>query len=326
MAAIRQSLESVLLTTYPLQEEFHQQLAERLGLTEEHILLTAGSDAAFKALYQAYVRPGDPVVMLDPSYAMYPVYAQLFQAQIRPVPFSAGFKLDVTRLLETIVPGVRLVVIANPNQPTGTVLPEEALERVVERTASVGAILAVDEAYYPFSRVTVLPWITRAAHVVVTRTFSKAAGLAGLRIGYAVGHPEVMANLYKVRSAHDVNSLAMHCAAQILAHPEVVNEYVSEVQAGGRLLAKRVLALGLMPLPTHANFLLIRVTHRCRPGELVERLRARGYVVKGPFDAPCIAECIRVTLGPPEIMERFAACLQDVLAGSPGYAKRGEQA
>ena len=314
IAGVRQSLESVLLTTYPMQDKFRCQLAKQFGLAEEQVLLTAGSDAALKALYQAYVRPGDGVVMLDPSYAMYPVYAQMFQAEARLVPFHAGLALDATRLLDAVVRGVRLVVLANPNQPTGTVLPEAVLEQLVERAAVAGAVLAIDEAYHPFSRVTVLPWINRVAHLVVTRTFSKAAGLAGLRIGFVAGHPEVMANLHKVRSAHDVNSMAIHCAAQLLAHPQVVDEYVAEVHAGGRVLTERVRALGLTPIPTHTNFLLIRVSHRCPPGELVERLRARGYLVKGPFSAPCLADCIRVTLGPPDLMERFAVCLGEVLA------------
>lgn len=313
LEAIRQSLQSTLLTRYPSQDAVHQQLATQLGLLPEQVLLTAGSDAAIKALYHAYVRPGDTVVMLDPSYAMYPVYARMFQARICSIAFDESLVLDVARLVRSVVPGVRLVMLANPNQPTGTLLPEPVLRDLAERTQEVGALLAVDEAYYPFSRTTVLPWIREMPHVVVVRTFSKAAGLAGLRIGFVVGHAQVLANLFKVRSTYDVNSLAILCASQILAHPEIIEDYVAEVEAGKQVLAQRAEALDLVPLPSAANFLLLRVAHRCEPARLVEALRLLGCLVKGPFSAPGLCACIRVTLGPPALMEAFAGVLAQVI-------------
>ena len=314
MEELRRALHNDLLTRYPGDQHLYQQLSATLELPVEQLLLTAGSDAAVKALYHAYVRPGDAVVMLDPSYAMYPVYAQMFQAEAVLIPFDHDLTLNVSHLQSSIAQGVRLVMLANPNQPTATLLNEDALLRLIERAADVGALLAIDEAYYPFSRTTVLPWIEEHPHLLVIRTFSKAAGLAGLRIGFVAGHADVIGNLYKVRSVHDVNSFAILCASQILAHPQVVNDYVAEVGAGGALLAERARALGLTPLPTHTNFMLIRVAHRCPPPQLVESLRERGYLVKGPFNTPCLADCIRVTLGPPELMASFAECLREVLA------------
>ena len=313
MDIICQSLENALLTNYPIQDKLVRQLSDQLGLPEERLLLTAGSDAAIKALYHAYVRPGDAVVMLDPSYAMFDVYAQMFQARACKVPFNEALELDVKQLLDSAADGVRLVMLANPNQPTATLLNEDALLRLVERVADVGALLAIDEAYYPFSHTTILPWIREYPHLLVMRTFSKAAGLAGLRIGFVAGHADVIANLYKVRSVHDVNSMAILCASHILAYPQIVDDYVAQVEAGAQLLAERARSLGLMPLPTHTNFMLIRVAHRCPPLQLIESLRGRGYLVKGPFSTPCLADCIRVTLGPPHLMAAFADALAQAL-------------
>lgn len=314
---LRASMESALLTSYPITDELYRKLSLKLGVPQEQLLLTTGSDAAIKALYHAYVRPGDKVVMFDPSYAMYAVYAQMFQAEACKVSFNDRLELDVSKLLESMVPGVRLAIIANPNQPTATVLSEEVLLKLAERAVEINALLAIDEAYYPFYPHTVFPLIKDIPNLLVTRTFSKAAGLAGLRVGLIGGDAEVIANLFKVRSAHDVNSLAAMCANHIIDCPQIVEDYVNQVKAGAEVLTERARGIGLVPLPTPTNFMLIRVAHRCSPEVLIEELRNSGYIVKGPFGSPCLADCIRVTLGPPEVMESFANTLEEVLTRVP---------
>ena len=312
MDNIRQSVQSNLLNWYPVQDELEQELAVYIDLPMEQIILTPSSDSAFKALYQAYIGPGDSVVMLDPSYAMFPVYAHMFQGNPVLIPFDNDLKIDTEHLLKSIIPGVRLVMIANPNQPTGTVLGDEILLEIIDRAAGVGALVVVDEAYYPFSRSTALPWVSEYPNLVVTRTLSKGAGLAGLRIGFVAGHPEVIENLFKVRTVNDMTAIAVLCASQLLQHPEVVNDYVDEVGEGCRLLEQRVRDIGLEPLPTHANFMLIRVGQRCDPDRLVEALKGQGYLVKGSLPE-CVSDCIRVTVGPPELMSDFADALKVVL-------------
>jgi histidinol-phosphate aminotransferase len=312
MDNIRDSVQSNLLKWYPAQDELEQELADDIGLPVDQIILTPSSDSAFKALYQAYIGPGDSVVMLDPSYAMFPVYAHMFQGNPVLIPFDNDLEIDTERLLGSIIPGVRLVMIANPNQPTGTVLSDEIIVEIIDRAAKVGALVVIDEAYYPFSHATALPWVKEYPNLVVTRTLSKGAGLAGLRIGFVAGHPEVIENLFKVRTVNDMNSMSILCAREILKHPELIDDYVDQVDAGRVVLAKDVEALGLTPLPSHANFMLIRVAHRRQPGQLIQELKTKGYLVKG-LDAPCLSDCIRVTLGPPEIMSQFSASLREVL-------------
>ena len=186
--AVRAGIDSTLLTDYPSLDELYEDLARLLAMPRERLLLTAGSDAAFRALHQAYVRPGDRVVMLDPSYAMYPIYTRMFDAEPVQVPFGDDLSLDPDALLDATNVGVRMVLLANPNQPTGTRLPEDILRAVLDRAAGCEALVVVDEAYFPFSRTTVLPWVAEHPHLVVTRTFSKAWGLAGLRVGAVAAH------------------------------------------------------------------------------------------------------------------------------------------
>jgi len=316
MEKLRTALTSKTLNRYPLRDRLHRRLAESLHLPEENLLLTPGSDGALKYLFHAYVRPFDEVVMLDPSYAMYPVYARMHQAKVVLIPYRPDRTLDKEAMLERIQPGVRLILLANPNQPVGTLMDESLLRAVLEQAREIRALVAVDEAYYPFSGFTAVSWIETCPHLLVIRTFSKAAGLAGLRMGYAVGHPGVLGNLFKVHAANDINSFGILCACLVLEHPEIIEDYVQEVRAGGKLLSDKARVLGLEPLPCAANFLLIRVTNRCSPERLIEQLKQRNYLVKGPFSAPCLQGCIRITLGPPEMMTRFAEVLAEAVTAA----------
>jgi histidinol-phosphate aminotransferase len=310
---IRRAVKSDLFTGYPATGDLYRRLSETLGVDRAQLLLTPGSDGAIRALYQSYVQPGDAVVMLDPSYAMYAVYAHMFQAQPLTVTFDRDLGFDGAALVRLVNPEVRLVMLASPNQPTGTRLDDDLLRGVLHRAGEVGSLVAIDEAYFPFSAFTVIPWVREFPHLVVTRTFSKAAGLAGLRIGYLLGQAEVVANLARVRTAHDVNAMAVLCAREILDAPEIMAECVADTDAGRDVLVSRSVELGLHPFPSETNFLLIRLPESTPVPDVIAGLHDRGFLVRGPFDAPCLADCIRVTLGPPAVMTAFADALSDVL-------------
>jgi histidinol-phosphate aminotransferase len=312
---LRAGISSELLTTYPALDDVYAKLAEVVGLPREHLLLTSGSDAAFKAIHHCYVRPGDREVMLAPSYAMYEVYARMFEADAVTVPVERDFSIEPEQLLGAIGAGTRVVLVPNPNQPTGALLPSELMDAVIERAAGVRALVVVDEAYYPFSDTTLLPRVRECPNLVVTRTFSKAWGLAGARLGFAAADPEVVRTLYKVRSVYDITGLSAHCLRVLLAHPEVAEDYVREVDEGRTLLVARAAELGLEPLPCPTNFLPIRLPADSDPATLVAALAERGFLVKGPFSAPCLRDCIRVTLGPPALMGEFADALGEVVSG-----------
>jgi histidinol-phosphate aminotransferase len=310
---LRERLTSTLASTYPSQMRLANELAASLGVPRESVFVTSGTDAALRSVHLAYVGAGDAVVRLEPTYAMVPVYAQMFGARDVAIGYDEHLALDPDELLDAVEPGVRLVVIANPNQPTGTVLDLPFMEALVDRCAAAGALLVFDEAYYGFTAVTALPLVGRSENLVVLRTFSKAAGLAGLRVGYAVGAPSIIHALSAVRAAGEVNSLALEAARLVVAHPEIVEDYVRVVAAGRAVLEERARSIGIEPLATEANFLLLRLPRRLEPAIAAAALHDRGYIVRGPFSAPGLAGCIRVTLGPPELMEQFAVALAGVI-------------
>jgi histidinol-phosphate aminotransferase len=290
---LREAIGSDLLTRYPSTDELYDELAAFFEVPRERLLLTPGSDAGVRALHHGYVRAGDSTLMLSPSYAMYPIYGRMFGAEPVEIAFAGDLSLDTDALLDAVRPGLRAIFLANPNQPTGTRLPDEVLGELVARAEAIGALTVVDEADF---------------------TVSKAWGLAGLRAGVVCAAPEVIRTLYKVRSAYDVNGAAVLALRTFLAHPEVATDYVAQVDAGRELLAARLSALGLEALGAGTNFQVFRVAPRADPGELAAALEQRGFLVKGPFSMPCLAGCLRATLGPPELMQRFADALEDALA------------
>ncbi|MGH3050826.1 MAG: pyridoxal phosphate-dependent aminotransferase [Gaiellaceae bacterium] len=306
---LRTRLTSDLAELYPMPQRLHDELAAANGLPPERLLVTPGNDAAIRAVHLAFVRPGDSVVRLDPTYAMIPIYGRMFAARDVPVGFDTDLRADVDALLAAVQPGVRLVLLANPNQPTGTLLSGKTIAALRERCEEHGALLVLDEAYFPFAGETGLAHAVESENVVVLRTFSKAAGLAGLRVGWAAGGVEAMKALYKVRSAGEVNALGIEAARLAVARPELVDDYVAAVAAGRELLTEQARALGLEPLPGHANFLLLGVPPERDPAALVAALRDRGYLVRGAYPYPGLDRTIRVTLGPPGVMKRFAEAL-----------------
>lgn len=315
LTELRGRLSPEVASIYPSPVALRDELAAALGLPRELVLVTPGTDAALRAVHLAFVRPGDTIVYLDPTYAMVPVYARMFDARAAAIGYDQNLELDVEALLDAVAKGVRLVVIANPNQPTGTLLPDGVLEELAGRCEQVGALLVLDEAYYAFSGVTGLPLVERSSNVLVLRTFSKAAGLAGLRIGFAAGAAPVMQALANVRSAGEVNALAIEAARLVVAHPEVVDDYVRLVEEGRLVLERRTRELGVEPRPSRANFVVLRLSAGKELAAVVELLRTAGYIVKGPFSHACLDGCIRVTLGPSQLMESFSDALAAALAG-----------
>lgn len=317
--AVRQALSSDLITQYPNQAEVRARLSAYLGVGEENLILTPGSDAAIRSAFHAYIVPGDKVLSLKPSYGMYGPYAELFGGKPVTVSYDKNLSYDFEEFLDCIVPGVKFIAVANPNQPIGTMIDRAGIKRILEKAAAVGSLVMIDEAYHPFSGMTVVDMVAEYPHLLVLRTFSKGLGMAGLRIGYAVGHPEVVGNMFKVRSAHDVNAVALLCADEVLKRPELIDRHVENIMAGGRILIRNMRRLGFEPIePILTNFLLIRVGHVCKPEELSGALLASGYRIKGPFGHPSLEGMLRVTLGPPGLMEEFSALVEEKMRALGG--------
>ena len=311
---LRELVVTDLLTAYPDTTPVIQKLAAFLGISPDHLLLTNGSDAGIKAVFETFIAPGAAVLLLSPSYAMFGVYCDMYEAEKVWVEFDTEFCLPPERLLGRISEETRMVLIANPNQPTGTRLEPELLERVVARSRACGAIVLLDEAYHPFCRDTGMSLLPMYEDLLIARTFSKGWGLAGLRLGYLVGSPENLRQIAKVKSLYDVNAFALAAAACLLDEADWIEAHVAEVVAGRERLRTGLQELGFRPFESHTNFVMARVPAGADPARLVRDLRQAGYLVRGSFSHPALSGCLRVTAGPPDQVAAFLAALGRVLA------------
>lgn len=307
-------IDQETIVSYPEPGVLYKKLAKWLGCGEDEVIVTNGSDGAIKSVFEAFVEPGDQVVTLNPTYAMYDVYCDLYGAHKVPVDFRKGLALSIEELLGKIIDGVKLVAIANPNSPTGTVIKEEDLLLVIDKAHSKGALALIDEAYYGFYDKTAVRHAKERQNVIVTRTFSKTAGLAGLRIGCAIGSSAIIKALYNVKPMYETSAIALKLAEYIMDHDQIVGAYIRSVAEGKGFLVAGLKEMGIDTYESFANFVVARL-----PGSsdrVANALNGKGILIKGSYAHPSLQDTIRITVGPKRQMETFLAefkrCLNEV--------------
>lgn len=293
---------------YPEPERFYDKLSKFHGYSAEHFVLTAGSDAAIRNAFDLCVKPGGAVVTLKPTFAMVEVYCELYHAQKRLISYNRDLSLDIDGLLNNIDEEVSLVVLANPNSPTGTYIDNATLEKIIKRAKGFGAIVLIDEAYYGFCPHTALALIKRFNNLMITRSFSKACGLAGLRIGYIISSPSLAALLYKFRPMYEVNSMALLFAGRVLDNWHEVGSYIEETEKGKAYLIKELKRLDFHYLETYANFIHIDLKNKkARAQKLSEK---KGIKVRSGLNMPGFEHFLRITLGPKSAMRQLVKVLE----------------
>jgi len=304
------------LTMYPDQNPLYSSLSEFLSINQNHILLTAGSDAAIKSIYETYVEPGDKVVYLWPTYAMIDVYAEMFEAEKVKVGYSPELELDFTSLLEKIDSDARVVFIANPNQPTGTILLDDQINQLIQRTQETNTLLVFDEAYQPFSgQESCIRYVQQYPHVLVVQTFSKAIGLASARLGYIITQPINIQWLYKVKSYADINLLAIKIGKYLLDNYWIVEDYIQSVKTSKNLLESELKTRGIQTIKGYANFVHLKFPIGYDLELIAESMKDKGYLIRTTGSGlPAVLEgCIRITVGPAEQMQKFLTDFKSII-------------
>jgi len=297
------------LTRYPEREPVEARVAAHLGLQPQQVLLTNGVDEAIHVLCQTYLDADTEILIPVPTYTMYEVYASATPARVVTVPAEPGFRFPLDALLEAINPATRLIAIANPNSPTGQVASREELERLI--AAAPHAAVLIDEAYYHFHGQTLLDLVVRVPNMIVTRTFSKAHGLAGLRLGVIAASEEQMQWLRRAISPYSVNSVALTCLTAALEDEDYVRWYAGEVLASRPLLEIALARLGVPYWRSQANFVLVDIGPKHR--DFVAAMRTKGVLVRDRSSDPGCDGCVRITLGTREQTEEGIAALEKSL-------------
>jgi histidinol-phosphate aminotransferase len=303
------SLDAEALARYPEREPVEKEVADFLGLDGAQVLLTNGVDEAIHLLCSTYIEPGDEAIIVVPTFAMYAIFARAEGATLVQIPAGENFSFPLEHLVARINPRTRLIAMANPNNPTGAAVACDLLLGVA-RAAPQAAVL-VDEAYFEFHGETVVNSPAWPENLFVARTFSKAYGLAGLRIGILAGDARQMGMVRRIASPYNVNAVALAALPEALQDQQYVKRYVTEVQQGRQLLEQELGILGLHYWPSRANFVLARLgpAH----AEFIRALRGRGILVRDRNSDPGCEGCVRLTVGSREHTQILISALRDVV-------------
>jgi len=287
-------------------------LAKKLGIAADELLFGNGSNEIIEFLGHIFLGPGANLVMSQAAFIIYKLVADSFGAETRMAPMR-GFTHDLDAMLGMIDGQTRLVFVANPNNPTGTRVDNASLRRFVEAVPE-HVLVVLDEAYVellpPEEQPPVFDWIREGLNVLVMRTFSKTYGLAGIRLGYAVARPEILALLNKFRQPFNVNAMALAAALAALEDDAYVAETRRLVREGLAYFEGEAAALGLETVPSAANFLLIRTGE----GRKVFMEMQKSGVIARPMDGYGLPDWIRITVGTEAENRRCMEVLRGVLA------------
>ena len=304
------SISTGSLTRYPEREPVEAIVAAHVRVKAEQLALTNGVDEAIHVLFETFLEAGDELLLPVPTYTMYEVYASATDAHVVTVLAGDDLQFPYERLLSAITPRTKIIAIANPNSPSGSVATREQLLELARRAPQ--AVLLVDEAYFHFHRETVMDLVGKIPNLVVARTFSKAYGLAGLRLGLIAGPQELMRWVRRVLSPYSVNSIALACLPPALEDTIYIDWYVSEVLVGRADFEAALDSVGLRRWPSRANFILVDIGAKHR--EFVRLMRDSGVLVRDRSNDPGCDGRVRITIGTREQMQLAIAALERTVA------------
>jgi histidinol-phosphate aminotransferase len=307
-AAIR-NLTSATVSMYPEQESVRRELARFFEVHPDELLLSNGTDEALHLIADAFIEPDNAVLLVEPTFAMYRFYSELAGARIQALRYDAAMQFPMGALLAELRKCPRVFFLANPNNPTGSVLRPTELRRILK--AATNTLVVVDEAYFEFSGITILPWIRRHNNLVVTRTFSKAAGLAGLRLGCIFANRSVAAYFRKAQSPYPVNVAALVAARATIRDRAFLRDTLRTLRRSRKELERGLSKLGIRFFPSAANFVLLFLGTRAK--EVVASLARRGILVRDRCSDFGGEGYVRITFGTLSQTRRVLRQLKELL-------------
>ena len=297
--------ESVSRYPSAFEPALREALADYAGVSPDMIVAGCGSDDVLDAAIRAFAEPGDLVCLPAPSFSMIPVFARASGLIPVEVPLTTQLDADVAAMLDA---GARITYLCSPNNPTGQAFSRESVERIVQGAAGV---VIIDQAYAEFGGESFTDLVSADRPVLVTRTLSKAFGLAGLRVGYGIGSPDVVGEIMKARGPYKVNALAERAAIAALENDQTwVADRVADVVANRARFRQELAQRGIASLPSDANFVLIPVRDCAAASRQLRRL---GVGVRELPSLPGIGDALRIGIGPWDLMQRCLDSLGNVL-------------
>jgi histidinol-phosphate aminotransferase len=306
--ALRQ-LSSADVSMYPEQETVRKRLAKYFRVAPTELLLTNGTDDALHLVTDTFVERGDEVLIVEPTFAMYRFYSELAGARIMALRYSAAMQFPMDAVFELLARRPCVFFVANPNNPTGHVLSAAELRRLLR--AASHTVVVIDEAYFEYCEISAIGWIREFPNLIVTRTFSKAAGMAGLRLGCVLTNRENAAVMRKAASPYPVNAAALAAAYACATDKAYLRGTIREFRKSRAELIAGLRKLGVKQFPSTANFILTNIGERSK--EVVRGLSGRGILVRDRSSDFGGLGYVRITIGTVAQTRRVLRALKEVL-------------
>lgn len=313
MENIKSKITGELFMVYPEMDSVYETVAGWLKIDSNKLMLHSGSSETIKAVFETYISPGDHVLLHLPGYAMYDFYCKLFQAEIFSQYFDSELQFNWEAFQEKIDSRTRMVVVESPNGFIGVAPTMAVLEGLIKKTKVMGSIILVDEAYYHFHDETVASLIDEYDNLIITRTFSKAFGIAGLRAGYLISQPENIAYLRKVRPVYELTSMSALVVTELITHFEEVEDYIRDTKRNLASFRQGLAALGIASSDSKANFLAARLGGSRVQDELRTVLRQQNILIRRPFREEALKKWVRIATAPPPVQQAIIHELRKIL-------------
>ncbi|SDW86228.1 histidinol-phosphate aminotransferase [Hydrobacter penzbergensis] len=306
---IMSSITPFDLVAYSELEPTYEAFVKWLNIDRWNIILSPGSDAAIRSIYETYIEPGNEIINYDPNYAMFSVYAKLFGATEIVKKFKNDFSVDVDELIASISTKTKMVIISNPGH-NGTVTSVKDIMRVIETAEQFNTIVLVDEAYYHFNDVTLVDKINDKSNLIITRTLSKAFGLAAIRVGYILANQDVIKDIYRIKLVHEIDGVSSKIAKYMVENDHIMKSYVNTVREGRELISERFSRMGITLFPSQSNFVYFDLNRKIDTPQLIKKLQEHDIYIKTPIRTAPFDKYLRITIGSATQMEVFCDRLE----------------
>jgi len=291
----------------PEQRELRKALGKYTGTSSEYILAGSGSDELIDLVLRLFIEPGDKVIDCPPTFGMYTFSTDVCGGKVVSIPRKQDFSIDIGAIKKALDKQTKVIFIASPNNPSGNVIPEQVILELLNSST----VVVIDEAYFEFSGVTVAPLVPKCPNLIILRTFSKWAGLAGLRVGYGIFPINIVKHLMKIKQPYNVNTAAQVAALESLKDMSYLRGTIKAiVNERERLLTKLSQLNWLKVYPSQANFILCSVLNN--KAKMIHKGLQKKSIFVRYFDTPQLKDCLRISVGKPEHTDALIATLKEI--------------
>tara|TARA_B100000795_G_scaffold208559_1_gene162044 strand:- start:683 stop:1765 length:1083 start_codon:yes stop_codon:yes gene_type:complete len=300
--------------SYPDLDTLYNKVAGFANVMPENILLASGSDGAIRACFESFIESGDKIVLSRPTFAMYEIYSKVYGASVTWLDYEKSLDgpiLEAERVVSVIKKiKPKMICLPNPDSPTGTVFSLADLRKIIDTAKDVEALILIDEAYHPLYIETVAPWIYECKNLVVVRSFSKAWGAAGLRVGYALANNDLITFMHKQRPMYEIGNISAKTIERLLDYEKDMELSVKRINAGKIYFQNSVREIGLSSYNSHGNFLHVRFEQYAQ--EIHNALRDKVYYRKD-FNVSCLEGYSRFSSTTIERFKPIVKCITEVV-------------